>query len=573
MAIDLKPEEKTIGQANFKRTVEELAEQSKRDPNRRQFMKGMLAGGVALPLGAAAYFGYQQAEKQIKKNPVKVALIGAGDEGGVLVGEHNSDYLQFVAVCDIRPYNKERIFTGEPTGLRKGFERIYGKETARKQIKVYDDYKQMLKERPDIEAVVIALPLHLHEPAALACLEAGKHVLCEKLMAWNITQCKKMIRAADRYDRVLSIGHQRHYSMLYAHARAVLESEVLGDIKHIRALWHRNQTWPRVDPNTGKPILDARGRPVLRDSWRPEIRKEDREALESRIRQLGYKSMEELVRWRLFFRTGGGLMAELGSHQLDACSIFLGKVHPLAVSGVGTRSFFRDEYRNGEREVDDHVFTTFEFPGKRYFKRDDKGKVVLENGKPVIADKDDVVVVNYSSINTNGFEPYGECVMGTRGSMLVESEASVMLWGERDPNNTREAGPPRSTSMTVTQTAAGQAVLDASASQPGNAVKSSAEELGLKSLGRGPVSKGYREEMEHFAYCVRMWNEGDKEKREAEGRLPHCHGRVAMADAIIALTSNLAMKHRRRIEFQPAWFVAEEEAVPDAENVVEEITG
>ena len=45
--------------------------------------------------------------------------------------------------------------------------------------------------------VVIALPLHLHAPVAIDCLQAGKHVLCEKLMAWNISQCKEMIRAAD----------------------------------------------------------------------------------------------------------------------------------------------------------------------------------------------------------------------------------------------------------------------------------------------------------------------------------------------------------------------------------------
>ena len=52
-------------------------------------------------------------------------------------------------------------------------------------------------------------------------------------------------------------------------------------------------------------------------------------------------------------------MAELGSHQLDACSIFLGKKHPLAVTGIGGTFFYKDG-----REVDDHVFVIFEFPGK-----------------------------------------------------------------------------------------------------------------------------------------------------------------------------------------------------------------
>src|SRR6201999_1661912 len=104
----------------------------------------------------------------------------------------------------------------------------------------------------------------------------------------------------------------------------------------------------------------------------------------------GYKSLDELVRWRLYDRTGAGLMAELGSHQLDACSIFLGKKHPLAVTGIGGTFFYTDG-----REVDDHVFVTFEFPGHA---------------------KDDHVVVTYSSINTNSFEKYGETIMGSRGT-------------------------------------------------------------------------------------------------------------------------------------------------------------
>ena len=58
-------------------------------------------------------------------------------------------------------------------------------------------------------------------------------------------------------------------------------------------------------------------------------------------------AMEELCRWRLWDRTGGGLMAELGSHQLDAASIFISalrqdgkKAHPLSVHAVGGRHIF-----------------------------------------------------------------------------------------------------------------------------------------------------------------------------------------------------------------------------------------
>src|SRR5260370_23248752 len=186
-------------------------------------MKGLAAAGTILPISAAAYFGYQT----LHDNPVKARLIGAGEEGGVLVGEHNPEYLEFIACSDIRPSNQKRIFKGESDSQRKGFERVYG-HGARRNIKLYTNYKELLANK-DIEAVVIALPLHLHAPVAIDALRAGKHVLCEKLMAWNITQCKEMIKVADETDRILSIGHQRHYSMLYAHAVEELKTGDLGD--------------------------------------------------------------------------------------------------------------------------------------------------------------------------------------------------------------------------------------------------------------------------------------------------------------------------------------------------------
>ncbi|HEV3262340.1 MAG TPA: Gfo/Idh/MocA family oxidoreductase [Gemmataceae bacterium] len=540
MALDLTTEQRELGKANFQRTVGELA-----DPgvNRRQFMKGLLAAGAVLPIPVAVYFGY----KALQGNPVRAGLIGGGDEGGVLIGSHNKDFLDFVAVSDIRPYNQERIFRGEPTGLRLGFDRIYGKN-ARKKIQLYPDYKDLLKDK-NVEAVVIALPLHLHAKVAIEAMEHGKHVLCEKLMAWNITQCKDMIRAAYKHDRILTIGHQRHYSMLYAQASEVLDSGILGDVKYIRALWHRNNSWPQLDADGKEKKDPVTQEPLLRDSWHPPIPPEDYKALKDRIQDLGYKSLEHLIRWRLYNATGGGLMAELGSHQLDACSIFLGKVHPLAVSGYGNKLFYHDD-----REVDDSVFVTFEFPGKGYY-ADPEHKLVNKSNK------NDVVVVTYSSINTNQFENYGECVMGTRGTMVVEAEQNVMLFKEKNPNEQQAA---RSMSVTVSSGPAGKPALDAAGSVP-TAAERSAQDKGQGAAGSGPVSRGYREEMEHFAYCIRMHDKAKGTDREQWRLTPKCHGAVAMADAIIALTANKAMRENRRIEFKPEWFDPENSAVPDAD--------
>src|SRR5262249_6087535 len=236
---------------NFQRVADTLT--------RRDFMKSLVAtGAVVVPVSAAAYFKYADSWNPTSANapkPVRTALIGAGDERGVLVGEHTPQYVKIVAVADIRRSTQERISTGdiEPPKdkpkapksdwvPKKGSPRLglnhHYKEEA-KSIKVYDDYKKVLED-PTIEAVIIALPLHLHAPVVIEALNAKKHVLCEKVMAWNITLCKQMIEAAEKNDRILSIGHQRHYSLLYAHALEMVNSDVLGDMRHIRALWHRN---------------------------------------------------------------------------------------------------------------------------------------------------------------------------------------------------------------------------------------------------------------------------------------------------------------------------------------------
>jgi len=542
MAIDLNPKQRETGKANFQQVAGDLT--------RRGFMKSMGVGASVAAASPLVYFGYKSIGK-----PVKAALIGGGDEGGILVGAHNPDFLKFVAVADIRPYNRERIMKGDPkVPLRPGFNKLYGPES--KDIAIYDDYRKILDNK-DIEAVVIATPLSTHAKIAIDCMRAGKHVLCEKLMAWNISQCKKMIQVAKETGRILSIGHQRHYSMLYAHAHEILEAGILGEVRHIRALWHRNNSWPfRDESAAGYKLAEGYDQPHFRDGWYPPIYDIDEKELKGKSEEHGFKSVEELVRWRLYNETGGGLMAELGSHQMDACSIFLGKVHPLAVTGVGGK-FFYGPGRN-DRESDDSIFITYEFPGPNHPLGKNKGK-----------DSDDIVVVTYSSLNTNSFESYGECVMGSRGSMVVEQEQSIYLYTERDPN--KKATDARSTEVSVTTGPGGKPAMEASSTWGPGAGPPAAGGGAPAAGGPGAaVSRGYKEEMEDFAYCIREWDSKLGYEKDPAGRfkqrLPRCHGEVAMADAIIALTANLSMKSRQRIEFNENWFKGDAPEVPDKDT-------
>lgn len=509
--MNLTPEQEQIGKDNFNEAV---------SLTRRDFITAAAATTTGL---GAAYFGYEK----LKGKPVKVGFIGTGDEGSVLITQHPPEYMDIVAIADLRPSNRKKAIHGHGNEHRVGLIKKLGQEKASK-IQQFDDHKQLIaaKDQLGLEAVVIAVPLSQHAPIAAAALDAGLHVLSEKLMAHNITECKDLIKKADENKLLLAVGHQRHYSVLYDNANQLVKTGLLGDIRHIRAQWHRNNSFPN------------------RDSWRKSVPKEDTEALAKKVEEFGYDNMDELVNWRLYNKTGGGLMAELGSHQLDACSIFLGKVHPLAVQGYGGKNFYGVEgvgskdKQEDDREIDDHVYVTFEFPGPNY---------------DAETNPRDVCIVTYSSINTNRWEPYGETVLGSRGTLIMKTEKEALLFKESSPST--GGGGPDQRLWVINSSDGSGPVLDAyETTAPSAAASDTSQAMGDK------ISRGYTEEMEHFCHCIRTNNF----KGPLEGGLK-CNGTVAMADAIMALTSNLAMKHKIRIEFKPEWFDPNNPATPEAE--------
>ena len=86
----------------------------------------------------------------------------------------------------------------------------------------------------DIEAVVVAVPLWAHADVTVGCLEAGKHVLCEKMMAWDVAGCERMRSAATATNKVLEIGYQRNYNTMYQTAYEGVISVGAVDGKHRR---------------------------------------------------------------------------------------------------------------------------------------------------------------------------------------------------------------------------------------------------------------------------------------------------------------------------------------------------
>ena len=119
MNMNLTPEEKEIGKQNFYAAIG--SQHTRRDFLKKSLAATLVAGGS---LGAF-YFGYESI-----KNPLRVGVIGTGDEGSVLIGAMNPDYLQVVAIADIRPYSVYRAFHGEVAQpARPGLMSVYGWKT------------------------------------------------------------------------------------------------------------------------------------------------------------------------------------------------------------------------------------------------------------------------------------------------------------------------------------------------------------------------------------------------------------------------------------------------------------
>jgi predicted dehydrogenase len=574
--MNLTPEQKKIGKQNFDEASGYALRSSRRD-----FLAtvGMVGGTAAVAGIGAKYFKYGPKID----DRLRVAIIGTGDEGNVLIGALNPEYIDVVAIADIRPYSVYRAFHGDwysPSAhvARPGLMKVYGwktEEEAKKHVKVYaGDYKEVLDD-PNVEAVIIAVPLHMHHPVAINAMRKGKHVLTEKLMAHDVGLCKEMcrvagdtknVKAANGKPIVLAVGHQRHYSILYDNAIEQIRQGLIGDIHYIRAQWHRgnlpgHDSWQPPLPGDAtlqkeltkwENILAGKDRDFAKPTdaeeiqeWQAKIAQKKAQmadVTEEVAQKYGYQvkeltdlkpkprkrtAVEELICWRLWQRTGGGLMAELGSHQLDASSLFISAqgprgthVHPLTVSGVGGRSVFP-----ADRDCNDHVYCSFEFPGKGYYK----------DGAHDVADENKKIVVTYSSINGSDFGGYGETVFGTKGVLILEKEKDAMLFKGSDTETRIEVKEKKGKPALETyETGGGAAVAQAATG--------------------GNTSRGYREEIEHWAWCIR--NPDPKNK-------PHCTPEIALGDAVIALTSNIAIEKQQQIKFDPAWFDPSRSETPE----------
>jgi myo-inositol 2-dehydrogenase/D-chiro-inositol 1-dehydrogenase len=89
------------------------------------------------------------------------------------------------------------------------------------------DYRELLA-RPDLDAVAVVVPNHLHAEVGVAALEAGKDVLLEKPMATTLADCDRLLAAARASGQVLTIGHELRHSAQYGRVKAMIDAGEIG---------------------------------------------------------------------------------------------------------------------------------------------------------------------------------------------------------------------------------------------------------------------------------------------------------------------------------------------------------
>jgi predicted dehydrogenase len=291
--------------------------------SRRHFFYGSLLAG-AVP---AAGFGSLPSLKALGyKSPnekLNIASIGAG-------GRAASDIMgcmteNIVALCDPDSKNAERMF--------KQFDKA----------PKYTDYREMLdKESKNIDAVIVAIPDHMHAHAALAAMERGKPVYCEKPLTRTIWEARLLTAAAAKYKVATQMGNQGYSNEGTRIASEIIWSGGIGDVKEVHA-WTNRPVWPQgVDT---LPKEEAVPSTLDWDMW------------------LGGAAMRPYspayapFNWRGWFDFGCGALGDMACHILGAPNMALLLGAPSSVEVIKQEA--KNQYTFPKASV-----TRFEFPAR-----------------------------------------------------------------------------------------------------------------------------------------------------------------------------------------------------------------
>lgn len=165
---------------------------------------------------------------------MKYALIGCGRiaTNHIKAVVNNKENLEFVAVCDVIPDAMETLLAKHDLDKNESIER-------------FTDYKEMIKEHPDLDLVAIATSSGNHAEIALYLIDNGINVIIEKPMAMSMSDADEIVRRSAVKGVKVSVCHQNRFNVAVQELRQALEAGRFGKISHgsINVRWNRNKNY------------------------------------------------------------------------------------------------------------------------------------------------------------------------------------------------------------------------------------------------------------------------------------------------------------------------------------------
>lgn len=305
--------------------------QPSRELSRREFIGTTAAAGAGLLLTSCSPDAAPKtaAAKNSPLNKINIALIGCGAQGQVLLDSLTViEGLNLVAIVDIWEYKRNENIRRLKS---QGFE-----------VKGYENYEDLLANEKDLQAVVVASPDFWHAPITNACLKAGLHVYCEKMMSNTLEGARSMVQAMRETGKLLQIGHQRRSNPRYIFAlnRLLLDAKICGRLTSAHAQWNRTVTndlaWPRKS-----------------------------EIAADKLAKYGFRDMHQFRNWRWFKGLGGGPLSDLGAHQIDIFNWWFGSTAKSVMASGGVDYYTTHDWYDNAMVV--YEFTTAEGSTARAF--------------------------------------------------------------------------------------------------------------------------------------------------------------------------------------------------------------
>ena len=248
--------------------------------NRRQFVH--TAAGLAAAANLPWFSRPLRADDSKNERPI-FGCIGLGGQGTGIGNRAKNNGADIVAVCDVDRHRAEDV-------RGKHFDKA----------EIFDDYRKLL-DRKDIEAVTIGTPDHWHTAIALAALDAGKHVYCEKPLTLTIDEGKQLVAAVKRTGKTFQVGTQQRGDQytLFGRAVATVRSGQLGKIKKVTV--YLPLSTGEGGPFATKPVPDG----LNWDFWQGQAPATD------------YVPERCHYQFRWWFDYSGGIMTDWGAHHID----------------------------------------------------------------------------------------------------------------------------------------------------------------------------------------------------------------------------------------------------------------